>query len=134
MSSLFAEGWALYCEQMMGEQGYYADPRTRLFQLKDMLWRGARVVIDASLHTGQMTFDEAVNLLVDEAKLARSQAEGEVRRYTMTPTQPMTYAMGKHAILELRKEHAKLPLREFHDKVLSHGTIPLALVKRAMES
>jgi uncharacterized protein (DUF885 family) len=131
-SDLFAEGWALYCEQMMGEQGYYQDPRTRLFQLKDMLWRAARVVIDAGLHTGSMTMEQAVDLLVNEAKLARPQAEAEVRRYTMSPTQPMTYAMGKHAILELRKEYSKLSLREFHDKLLSHGTIPLALVRRAM--
>ncbi|MFN0072916.1 MAG: DUF885 domain-containing protein [Chloroflexota bacterium] len=131
-SDLFAEGWALYCEQMMGEQGYYTDPRTRLFQLKDQLWRAARVVIDVGLHTGEMTMDDAVNLLVNEAKLARPQAEGEVRRYTMSPTQPMTYAMGKHAILQLRTEHAKLPLKQFHDQLLSHGTIPLALVRRAM--
>ncbi len=131
-SDLFAEGWALYCEQMMGEQGYYTDPRTRLFQLKDMLWRAARVVIDAGLHTGEMSMEDAVDFLVNEAKLARPQAESEVRRYTMSPTQPMTYAMGKHAILELRKEHSKLPLREFHDRLLSHGTIPLALVRRAM--
>jgi uncharacterized protein (DUF885 family) len=133
-SDLFAEGWALYCEQMMGEQGYFTDPRTRLFQLKDMLWRAARVVIDAGLHTGEMTMGEAVDLLVNEAKLARQQAEGEVRRYTMSPTQPMTYAMGKHAILELRKEHSKLSLRDFHDRLLSHGTIPLALVRRAMSA
>lgn len=133
-SDLFAEGWALYCEQMMGEQGYFSDQRTRLFQLKDQLWRAARVVIDAGLHTGEMSMEDAVNLLVNEAKLARPQAEGEVRRYTMTPTQPMTYAMGKHAILKLRAQHSALPIKQFHDRLLSHGTIPLALVKRAMEN
>ena len=132
-SDLFAEGWAFYCEQLLGEHGYYdRDPRLRLFQLKDQLWRAARVVIDPSLHTGTMTVDDAVTLLVDGAHLARAQAEGEVRRYCMTPTQPMTYAMGKEQILALRGEFADLPPREFHDRLLSSGTLPFALVRQEM--
>jgi uncharacterized protein (DUF885 family) len=129
-SDLFAEGWAFYCEQLMGEHGYYRDWRLTLFQLKDQLWRSARVVIDAGLHTGMMGFDEAVTLLVEGAHLARAQAEGEVRRYCLTPTQPMTYAMGKEQILALREELADLPPRQFHDLLLSSGTIPFALVRQ----
>jgi uncharacterized protein (DUF885 family) len=131
-SELFAEGWAFYCEQMLGEQGYYQDWRLRLFQLKDQLWRSARVMIDPALHTGAMSFEEAVTLLVDGAKLARAQAEGEVRRYCSTPTQPMTYAMGKEQILALREEFAEWPLRRFHDALLSSGTLPFALVRQEM--
>ncbi len=133
-SDLCAEGWAFYCEQLMEEQGYYQDRRLRLFQLKDQLWRSARVYIDARLQTGQMSVPEAVDLLVNEAYLARAQAEGEVRRYTMTPTQPMTYAMGKEQILALRREFAHLPLREFHDRLLSSGTIPFALTARELRA
>jgi uncharacterized protein (DUF885 family) len=131
-SELFAEGWAFYCEQLMGEQGYYHDPRLRLFQLKDQLWRTARIVIDAGLHTGSMTFEDAVTLLVDGAHLARAQAEGEVRRYCATPTQPMTYAMGKEQILALRSELGDLALREFHDRLLASGTLPFALIREEM--
>lgn len=130
-SDLFAEGWAFYCEQLLAEHGYLEDPRARLFQLKDQLWRAARVVIDPSLHTGRMSFEEAVRFLVDEAKLAEAQARAEVRRYTMSPTQPMTYAIGKEEILRLRQEHSSLPLRQFHDRLLSVGTIPLSLAERA---
>jgi uncharacterized protein (DUF885 family) len=133
-SDLCAEGWAFYCEQLMEEAGYFQDRRLRLFQLKDQLWRATRIVIDARLQTGQMTVEEAVDLLVDEAHLARAQAEGEVRRYTLTPTQPMTYAMGKEEVLRLRDEFASLTLREFHDRLLSCGTIPFALAAREMRA
>ncbi|HEX9912329.1 MAG TPA: DUF885 domain-containing protein, partial [candidate division Zixibacteria bacterium] len=70
-TTVFVEGWALYCEEMMYEQGYYTDIRTRLFQLKDQLWRGCRVVIDVKLHTKKMSFDQAVDMLVNVAKLER---------------------------------------------------------------
>jgi uncharacterized protein (DUF885 family) len=133
-SDLYAEGWAFYCEQLMEEQGYFQDRRVRLFQLKDQLWRAARVVIDARLQTGRMSAEQAVDLLVGEAHLARAQAEAEVRRYTMTPTQPMTYAIGKEQILALRRELAGMPLVEFHDRLLSCGTIPLALAARELRA
>ncbi len=131
-SDLFAEGWAFYCEQLLGEHGYYGDWRLRLFQLKDQLWRSARVIIDPGLQTGAMSPEEAVTLLVEGAHLARAQAEGEVRRYCMTPTQPMTYAMGKEQILALRAEFSDLPPRRFHDALLASGTLPFALVRQEM--
>lgn len=132
VSDLFAEGWAFYCEQLLGEHGYYRDWRLKLFQLKDQLWRSARVIIDPSLHTGAMSPEEAVTLLVEGAHLARAQAEGEVRRYCQTPTQPMTYAMGKQRILALREEFSTLSPREFHDRLLGSGTLPFALVREEM--
>lgn len=135
-SSVFCEGWALYCEQMMLDEGFATDPRYRVFQLKDQLWRACRVVIDVKLHTSRMTFDEAVAMLVDVAHLERPNAVGEVRRYTQSPTQPMSYLTGKQQILDLReKERLRLgprfDLRAFHDRLLSCGTIPVSLIARA---
>lgn len=137
-SSLFAEGWALYCEQLLGDQRYTpatggeVDGRMfRLFLLKDQLWRAARVLIDVGLHTRTMSVDQAVRLLVDEVKLTEAAARTEVQRYTMTPTQPMSYMMGKLEILRLRDE-LKLPLHQFHDLLLSSGTIPLKLVREEL--
>ena len=133
-SSLYCEGWALYCEQMMGETGYYKDERIRLFVLKDELWRAARVIIDVSLHCSGMTIDQATELLVKKVKLAPDQAQAEVKRYTVSPTQPLTYLVGKHLILNLRKK-AKVKwgrsfsLKRFHDLFLSFGTVPLPLVE-----
>ncbi|MBD3232887.1 MAG: DUF885 family protein [candidate division Zixibacteria bacterium] len=136
---VFAEGWALYCEDLMYEQGFYGNPRTRLMQLKDKLWRACRVVIDAKLHTEQMSFDEAVDMLVNVANLERTNAIAEVKRYTQSPTQPMSYIMGKLEILKLRDEYRKskgeeFDLKEFHNKLLSFGTIPVELVRRRMLS
>jgi len=136
-TNVFVEGWALYCEEMMYEQGYYTDIRTRLFQLKDQLWRGCRVVIDVKLHSQKMTFDQAVDMLVNVAKLERVNAIAEVKRYSQDPTQPMSYAIGKLEILKLRDEYKKLKgekfnQKEFHDKLLSYGSIPVKLVRERM--
>ncbi|KPK99743.1 MAG: hypothetical protein AMJ91_06560 [candidate division Zixibacteria bacterium SM23_73_3] len=136
-TSLFAEGWALYCEELMYEKGFYTNPETRLLQLKDQLWRACRVVIDASLHTNRMSFNKAVEMLVKVAKLEKTNAVAEVKRYTYTPTQPMTYAMGKMEILKLRDDFKKLKgkafnLKKFHDQLLSYGTIPIEMVRERM--
>jgi len=136
-SSLLCEGWALYCEQMMGEEGYYTDPRTKLFMLKDELWRAARVIIDVSMHCFGMTPQEAIKILVEKVKLAPTQAEAEVKRYTMSPTQPMSYLVGKLLILEMRERAKKLwgnkfSLKKFHDAFLSCGTIPQPLIEKEL--
>jgi len=137
-SDVFAEGWALYCEELMWEQGYFtADPLTRLFQLRDLLFRACRVVLDASLHSGRMTPPQAVDYLVEQAMLDRTLAASEVSRYCTTPTQPMSYLVGKLQILELRSEAqqklgARFLLHDFHAALLASGTIPPALVREEL--
>ena len=136
-TSVFIEGWALYCEEMMYEQGYYTDPRMRLMQLKDQVWRGCRVLVDVGLHTQGMTFDQAVAMLVNRAHLEPVNAETEVKRYCSTPTQPMSYCIGKQQILALRDEYKqrlgpRFTLREFHDRLLSFGSLPVALIRERM--
>ncbi len=135
-SNVFAEGWALYCEEMMYRQGFYPDDVARLFQMKDGMWRAARVVIDVGLHTGEMSFDEGVEFLVDKAMIERTNAIAEVKRYTMMPTQPMSYSVGKMEIMDLlgaaRSLKNDLKLKEFHDLLLDSGTIPPAAVRREL--
>lgn len=136
-NTVLIEGWALYCEQLVLDEGMTQDPRVRLFQLKDQLWRACRVVIDVKLHTGEMTFDEAVAMLVDVAHLERPNAVGEARRYTQSPTQPMSYLTGKHQIMALREnERARLAsqfdLLDFHDRLLAQGSIPISLIEPAL--
>lgn len=134
---VFVEGWALYCEEMMYEAGFYPDPRVRLFQLKDLLWRACRVVVDVGLHCEGMTPEAAVDLLVTRAHLERHNAETEVRRYCATPTQPMSYLIGRREILALRATYREragksFALGAFHDALLCHGSIPIALVREAL--
>ncbi|MFH0777328.1 MAG: DUF885 domain-containing protein [Candidatus Eisenbacteria bacterium] len=134
MNTVFAEGWALYCEHLMKEKGFYESKEVELFQLKDMLWRASRVVVDVGLHTGSMAFEEAVEFLVAEALIERPNAVAEVTRYTSSPTQPSSYAIGKAEVLALRdaeerRQGSRFSLSDFHEKLLSSGTIPFALVK-----
>lgn len=138
-SNLFLEGWALYCEEMMYGAGFYADPRVRLMQLKGRLWRACRVVVDVRLHAGEMSFEEAVAFMVEHAGLEEPNARAEVRRYAVTPTQPMSYLMGKRQILDLRarmerKQGARFDLRAFHDALLSYGSVQPRLIREAMFS
>jgi uncharacterized protein (DUF885 family) len=131
---VMVEGWALYCEHMMGEQGFYSDSRTSLLQLKDYLWRSCRVFIDVGLHTGALTFEEAVRVLVEVVRINPQSAAGEVKRYSKTPTQPLSYAVGKREILGIReelrrREGPRFSLKSFHHRLLQFGSIPPRLVR-----
>jgi uncharacterized protein (DUF885 family) len=129
---VFAEGWALYCEELMKEKGFYPDAGSIIIQLKDQLWRACRVVIDVRLHTGKFSFEDAVEMLVRTARLEEVSAEAEVRRYTQTPTQPLSYLIGRIEIERLHRDFVKkyphVSLKDFHDRLLSYGTIPVRLV------
>lgn len=137
-SSLLAEGWAFYCEELAHEQGLLS-PESRLCQLKDELWRACRVVIDMRLHQGRMSTEEAVEMLVRDADIERPNAEAEVRRYTYTPGYQMSYAIGKQEIMRLRErtkaaEGARFSLKRFHDRVLDEGSLPTPLIAEALLS
>jgi uncharacterized protein (DUF885 family) len=135
-SDIFAEGWGLYAEELMSELGYYTDEE-RLMQLEWTLVRAARVLIDVGLHTRGMTFDDAVKVLTDQVHLEHELAVNEVKRYTMSPTQPLSYLVGRERIMAMRerfkqKTGAAFTLEAFHAAVLSHGTIAPGLVEREM--
>ncbi len=123
------EGWALYCEQMMEEEGFAPDPRQKLYRLKDQLWRAARVVVDTGLHATGWSPERAVDFLVREALLEPFNAEAEVNRYTLTPAYPLCYLLGKLEILKLRERCRKgwgprFSLGRFHDWLLDFGSVP----------
>ena len=136
ISTLFIEGWAFYCEELMEQLGYINKPRQRLGRLADQLWRAARIILDVSLHTGKMTVEEGIDFLVERAGLERSNAQAEVRRYTASPTQPMSYLMGKLEILKLideyKQKHPQASLKQVHDAVLSCGSLPPRLMRERL--
>jgi uncharacterized protein (DUF885 family) len=129
-SNLMVEGWGLYVEELMTELGYLDSPQTKLLRLKDLLWRAARVTVDVGLATGEMSFDDAVRFMVERARLEPPNAVAEVRRYTLTPLQPSSYALGRAAILALRDKAraAGWGMRLFHDKLLGAGSLPPKLL------
>jgi uncharacterized protein (DUF885 family) len=134
-SSVFYEGWALYCEQLMQEHGFLQTKEHRFVMLKDRLWRALRIVIDVKTQTGQMTYEEAADLMVRELHFPRAQACADLNWYSQSPSGPMGYALGWSIINRLRDRERrrladKFVLREFHDKLLSAGSISLPLVER----
>lgn len=138
-SPVMVEGWGLYTEDLMEETGFMVESAVRLFKLRNALWRSARVVVDSGLHTRGMTFDQAVDLMVDEVHLDRRMAEGEVRRYTThnNPTYPSAYLLGKTAIHELRdqwraQQGQAYSLKGFHDTLMSYGSPPIRLIAERM--
>ncbi len=130
----FVDGWALYCEEMMWEQGFFTDPATRLIQLRDLMFRACRAVIDVRLQCGSMTPEEAVEFLVTEALIEPVNARREVRRYVLAPTQPLSFLVGKLELMRLRDEERaragdRFSLPEFHAGLLAGGAMPIALVR-----
>lgn len=136
IATLFIEGWAFYCEEMMEEMGFIDKPIQKLGRLADQLWRAARIILDVSLHSGKMTVEEAVNFLVERCQLEPANALAEVRRYTQTPTQPQSYLMGKLLILELISDYRQVKpgasLKELHDSILRCGSLPPALMRQRL--
>jgi uncharacterized protein (DUF885 family) len=135
--SIMSEGWGLYTEEMMFQQGFLQGDDVRLTQLRNRLWRAARVIMDASLHTGKMTYDEAVTFLADKVRFDRYAAGLDVDMYTVRPTYVLGYLIGMQEIEGIRKDYvAKYgepsPPSEFYDRLLSVGSIPPALVRESL--
>lgn len=138
-TSYFSEGWALYAERMMREQGFFEDPKHVLYQFEATIFRAARVVVDTSLHMGEMSFDEAVRFMIEKGNLTEPNAKAEVGRYCSWPTQASSYLTGMLEILDIRtrwlarKGRNDIPaLREFHDAITSSGALPTSLAERAI--
>lgn len=132
-----SEGWAHYCEQMMLDQGYgEGNLKLKLGQLQDALLRNARYIVGIELHTGKMSFEEAVNFFVKEGYQTRTNGEREVERGTSDPTY-LYYTLGKLQIQKLREDYQKMKgsafsLKEFHDNFIKQGFPPIKLVRRAL--
>jgi uncharacterized protein (DUF885 family) len=138
-TSYFSEGWALYAERAMREQGFFEDPRQEMYHVEATIFRAARIIVDTSLHMGEMTFDDAVAFMMEKANLTAPNARAEVGRYCSWPTQASSYLTGMLEILDIRtrflaKRGASdiTALRTFHDAITSSGALPTSLAERAI--
>ena len=133
----FEEGWGMYSEQMMREQGFDDGPEFRVALATDAIWRAARIVLDVRMHRGEVSIDEAADFLVEHTGFERPNALAEARRYTYTPTYNLSYLLGKVLLLALRDEErrrlgAAFSLRAFHDALLRGGSLPISFHRRAL--
>jgi uncharacterized protein (DUF885 family) len=136
--TVFAEGWALYGEEMLMREGLY--PRDSAAEgqvLRLSRYRAARIGVDVNLHTGRWTFEQAVQYFMESGGLDREVAEGEAAGAASVPSQKISYITGKWQIMRLLgryrdSEGATFRLGAFHDKLISYGTLPLSVVEWLM--
>ena len=136
-TSYFTEGWGLYAEKLMREQGFFTDPRHELCQLDARIFRAARIVVDTSLHLGEMSFDDAVTFMSTKASLSEPAARAEVGRYCSWPTQAASYLTGALEIDRIRDRYFAADLgslRAFNDTIAGSGMLPIALAERVVLS
>jgi uncharacterized protein (DUF885 family) len=134
-SGSFVEGWAVYTERLMHEQGFRADdPLMRLVQLKWYLRAVTNAIIDSAIHVDGMSREEAMKLMVETGFQEEREAAGKWVRAQLTSTQLSTYFVGyqEHADLRAaaeRRSGAKFDLKRYHDEVLSFGSPPVRYVR-----
>jgi len=131
------EGWAHYTEQMMLDEGYGGgDPKLRMGQLQDALLRNSRFIVGIEMHTGNMTMEQAKEFFVREGYQVPAVADVEAKRGTSDPTY-LVYTLGKLQIMKLREDYKKklgdsFALRDFHDRFMEQGGVPLVIIRKTM--
>jgi uncharacterized protein (DUF885 family) len=133
----FVEGWGMYCEQMMLNEGFEDSPARRVIVATDAIWRAARIILDIRLHRGEIGVPEAIDFLVEHTGFERPVARAEVYRYTQTPGYNLSYLLGKVLLLRLRADEQwrlgdAFTLRGFHDALLYSGSLPISFHRRLL--
>src|SRR5437867_2474209 len=132
-SGPFIEGWAVYCEQMMAEQGY-GGPEVEMQQLKMRLRAICNAILDQSIHAGNMTEKEALDLMMKEGYQQEGEAVAKWKRARLTSAQLSTYFVGATEHLDLRAADQKrlgkdFDLKKYNDRVISYGSPPVKYVR-----
>jgi len=133
-SGPFIEGWAVYCEQLMAEQGY-GGSEVKMQQLKMRLRAIGNAILDQSIHAGNMTEKEAMDLMMKETFQQEGEAVAKWKRARLTSAQLSTYFVGATEHLDLRAAAEKKPdfdLKKYNDQVISYGSPPVKYVRQLM--
>lgn len=133
----FSEGWGLYVEALGQEMGFYKDPYQWFGRLGFESWRAVRLVVDTGIHAKGWTREQAIAYFRANTPQAENVAIQEVERYIAAPGQALSYKIGELKIWELRRRAEKelgpkFNLRDFHDEVLAHGSVPLSVLEAAV--
>ncbi|WP_118855749.1 DUF885 domain-containing protein [Sphingomonas mesophila] len=137
-NTAYVEGWALYSETLGYEMGFFKDPYQRQGTLDDEMLRAMRLVVDTGLHSKGWTRERAIEYMLANSGMGRTDATAEVERYIAIPTQALAYKVGALTIQRLRKKASeqlgdKFDLREFHAVVLDTGSLPLPILERKVD-
>ncbi len=138
-NSGFGEGWALYAERLAAELGLYSSDANRMGMLSNAAWRACRLIVDTGLHAFGWDRERAIALLLEHTAMSPAQAAQEVDRYISWPGQATSYMMGYLEFARLRRDAEKalgprFSLREFHDRLLENGAMPLPVLRARIEA
>jgi uncharacterized protein (DUF885 family) len=135
----YAEGWALYAEQFAWETGYQKNPLDNLGRLQAEMFRAVRLVVDTGMHAKRWTREQAIEYMMANTGMPEGEVVTEIERYLVMPGQALAYKVGMLKILELRERAktalgAKFDIREFHDAVLTNGSMPLSVLENVIDA
>ncbi|HEY0923362.1 DUF885 domain-containing protein [Rheinheimera pacifica] len=138
-TSAFGEGWGLYAEYLGLEMGFYQEPYSNFGRLTYEMWRAARLVVDTGMHTMGWSRQQAIDFLAQNTALSMHNVTTEIDRYISWPAQALSYKLGEITIKQLRAEAEqalgeRFNVREFHDVVLSNGSVPLAVLEQQVRA
>ncbi|HYI49664.1 MAG TPA: DUF885 domain-containing protein [Allosphingosinicella sp.] len=137
-NTAFVEGWALYAETLWDELGMETDPYQRFGGLNDEMLRAMRLVVDTGIHAKGWGRDQAIQYMLDNSGMSRTEVVAEVERYIAIPGQALAYKLGQLKILELRARAEaalgpRFDIRDFHAQVLMTGSLPLTVLERKID-
>jgi uncharacterized protein (DUF885 family) len=137
-NTAYVEGWALYSESLGYELGFYTDPYQNYGHLNDEILRAMRLVVDTGIHAKGWSRDQAIQYMLENSAMSRTDAVAEVERYIAIPGQALAYKVGQLTIRRLRSraEQAlgrKFDVREFHAQVLMSGALPMAVLEHKID-
>jgi uncharacterized protein (DUF885 family) len=136
--TVYAEGWALYSEQLAWEAGFQSEPLDNLGRLQAEMFRAVRLVVDTGMHSKRWSREQAIEFMADNTGMGEDEVIAEIERYLVNPAQALAYKVGMLKIVELRAKAKKelgdkFDIREFHDAVLSSGSVPIFILERLID-
>lgn len=137
-TTAFVEGWALYSETLGYDMGLFDDPWARYGTLQDEQLRAMRLVVDTGIHSKGWTRDQAIDFMLDNSGMTRTEVENEVDRYIAIPSQALAYKIGALKIQELRDRAreqlgSRFDIKDFHAQVLNTGGLPLPVLESKID-
>ena len=137
-TTAFVEGWALYAETLGEEMGFFEDPWNRYGTLQDEQLRAMRLVVDTGLHSKGWTREQAIDFMLANSGMTRTEVVAEVERYIAIPSQALAYKVGALKIQELRQRAEQrlgedFDIKAFHAQVLGTGGLPLPVLEAKID-
>ena len=136
--TVYAEGWALYSEQVAWEAGFQAKPLDNLGRLQAEMFRAVRLVVDTGMHSKHWSREQSIAYMRKHTGMGKGEVVAEIERYLVNPGQALAYKVGMLKILELRAKAKaelgdKFDIRQFHNVVLTSGSVPIFILERLVD-